>query len=236
MGAAANLVVDRRIHGLYAITPGEPDSAALDAMLEEAFGAGVRLLQYRRKTRHESDRRIEAARYCQMAEAAGARLIVNDDLALAQAVGAAGVHWGRDDMSLLTLAEKIRTTKVAQGDAFIIGISCYDDFLLAEAVIAAGADYVAFGSVFASATKSHAPSASLDLIRRAKQAFDTPIVAIGGITVDNAACAIDAGADSLAVISGIFSPDSRDASVGITARVKRFSILFENDHRHASPI
>ncbi len=236
MEAAAKSNVETHIRGLYAITPDWPDSGTLEAMLQEAFNAGVRLLQYRRKTKSDSLQRFEAERYCQMAKAAGARLIVNDDLALAQFVGAHGVHWGREDVPLVTMAEKIRATKLAQGDAFIIGISCYDDFLLAEAAIAAGADYVAFGSMFASPTKPNASSASLDLIRRAKRAFEAPIVAIGGITVDNAASAIDAGADSLAVISGIFAKDSNDEFKGITARVKRFSTLFENDHRHDSPI
>ncbi len=233
---ASNRVTNARIQGLYAITPDEPDSNTLNAMLEEAFSAGVRLLQYRRKSCLENVQRREAAHCRQMAKLAGAIMIVNDDLSLAQFVRADGVHWGRHDVPLATLTGRIRAAKNAQGEAFIIGISCYGDFSMAEAAVAAGADYIAFGSVFPSVTKPNAQSASVDLIRRAKDTLGVPVVAIGGITVDNAPRVIEAGADSLAVISGIFSMGSVSASDTITTRVKRFSTLFENEHRYASPI
>jgi len=133
----------------------------------------------------------------------GVTFIVNDDAALAAAVGADGVHLGRDDGEIAALRAK-------HGDAFIIGVSCYNEFARAERAVADGASYVAFGAMFSSSTKPDAVAAPIDLITRAKAELSIPVACIGGITADNAAPLVAAGADWLAVITDIYaSPDAQ---------------------------
>ena len=143
----------------------------------------------------------------------GITLIINDDLDLALAVGADGVHMGGDDGDLLAARNRMP-------EGMLLGASCYNDLACARAAAAAGADYVAFGAIFPSGTKPLARRASLDLIRQARAELAVPIVAIGGITLHNAAEVIATGADSIAVIAALFdAPD-----IGKAAR--QFSDLF----------
>jgi thiamine-phosphate pyrophosphorylase len=182
-----------RLRGLYAITPDGVDSAALLGKVRRALDARVALLQYRRKSRNPE----EAKEVVALARSYGVPVIVNDDVELALEVGAAGVHLGRDD------AELAFTRRRLAGK--IVGASCYDDIELAKAAVRAGADYVAFGSVFASPTKPAAARAPLSLF---KNDLGVPLCAIGGITLENAPQVIAAGADLLAVISDLFdAPD-----------------------------
>ena len=226
MVAQNDKLVAARIRGLYAITPEKTYFNLLEPMLDEAFRAGVRLLQYRRKnTTHGFD---EAERCCRMAHASGATFIVNDHLDLAVSVNADGVHWGKDDVPMAALAERIRDAKSLRGANFIVGVSCYNDLSRATAAVAAGADYVAFGSMFASPTKPNAPQAGLDTVRAARRTLGVPIVAIGGITRDNAATVIAAGADALAVIADLFPSAAETVPGGITAQVHTYLPLFEN--------
>jgi len=205
------------IQGLYAVTPDVDSSELLLAKLEKAFRAGVGLLQYRRKRLSPVEQLIEAGQISAMAHQFGATFIVNDNLALANAVGANGLHWGREDVDIDRLEVAISDAKNGRDD-FIVGISCYSDFARAVVANTKHADYLAFGSIFASNTKPDAEFASLDLIRRAKTAFAIPVVAIGGITRDNVADVIDAGADAAAVITDLF-----DCPIdGIAKRVAHF--------------
>jgi thiamine-phosphate pyrophosphorylase len=203
------------LRGLYAITPEPPLSIqAQGRQVEQAIAGGARVVQYRDKSRDRAgdrERRLAEARaLLAICRAAGVPLIVNDDAALAAAVEADGVHLGRDD---IPPGEARRLL----GPAAIIGVSCYDRLDLAEAAQTAGADYVAFGSFFPSSTKPLAVRADLDLLRRARQRIRLPLVAIGGITPENGAALIAAGADLLAVVSGIFSrPDPEDAARAYT--------------------
>jgi len=191
------------LRGLYAITPERPDLEKIRL----ALAGGVRLLQYRSK---HADR-AHAAAMVRLAQDFGARVIVNDDVELALELGADGAHLGRDDGDL-------RSARRRLGDR-ILGASCYDDLSLARAAVAAGADYVAFGSVFASATKPAAPRAPLALFGQAKS-LGVPLAAIGGVTLANAAQLIAAGADLLAVITDLFdAPDVR-------ARAAEYGKLF----------
>ena len=192
-----------RLRGLYAITDGTP---RLLERVAAAIVGGAAMVQYRDKTTDAARREREARDLLAVCRAHGIPLIINDDVALAATVGADGVHLGRDDAVL-------REARRGLGAAAIIGASCYNDFDLAVAAQQAGASYVAFGRFFASHTKPDAvpvgawpaPSNSgLDLIRRAKAQLSIPVVAIGGITPDNAAPLIDAGVDMLAVVHGIF--------------------------------
>jgi thiamine-phosphate pyrophosphorylase len=196
--------------------PGATQGLAQQVAL--AIAGGARVIQYRDKARGragDTERRLAEARALHaVCHAAGVPFIINDDLALAAAVAANGIHLGRDD------AAPAEARRLLGADA-IIGVSCYDRLELAEAAQAAGADYVAFGSFFPSSTKPLAVRAGLDLLRRARDRIRVPLVAIGGITPENGAALIAAGADLLAVISGIFGgPDPRTAA-------RRYASLFD---------
>lgn len=204
-----------RLAGLYAITPDSADSNAMigkaRAALEYAHLGGWAALQYRNKTAGAAQRAAEARALCALCRARGVPLIVNDDLELALSSDADGLHLGRDDGTLGAARARL--------GARLLGASCYDRLELARAAVAAGADYVAFGSVFPSATKPGAVRAPLALFGAARR-LGVPLVAIGGINLDNAAEAIRAGADCVAVISDLFdAPD-------IAARARAFANLF----------
>jgi len=189
------------LRGLYALTPDDPLLPRLSALVGAALAGGVRLVQYRNKSAAPALRRAQAAELLRICRACGARLIINDDLALALELGADGVHLGRDDGDL-------SGARAALGPGRILGVSCYADLAGAALAAAAGADYLAFGSVFASPTKPLAPRAELALLGEAKRRFALPICAIGGITLANAAQAVAAGADLLALITDLFeAPD-----------------------------
>lgn len=204
-----------KLRGLYVLTPDTPDDAYLLAATAEALAGGPALLQYRDKLSDAVRRAARAADLAALARRHGVRYIVNDDPQLALAVGADGVHLGRDD------GDPERARQLL-GDAAIIGVSCYDDWERACRAHAAGATYVAFGALFASPTKPAAAAAPLDLLARAKRCWpQLPLCGIGGITLGRAPAAIAAGADLLAVISDIYqAPDVR-------ARAAAYRELFE---------
>lgn len=184
--------------GLYLITPDEADSARLLARVEPLLPFTA-CLQYRNKAADAALRARQAGVLQAVCAEAGVPLIVNDDAALAAAVGAEGVHLGEEDGD-------IAVARASVGDA-IVGVSCYDDLALAEHAAAMGADYIAFGAFFPSPTKPNARRASPDLLRDSAR-LKLPRVAIGGITPDNARPLVAAGADLIAVISGVFdAPD-----------------------------
>ena len=202
------------LRGLYAITPETADTAGLYTQVAAALAGGCRWLQYRDKGSSSAERRNRVAALLTLCRDHGARLIINDDVELALAVGADGVHLGRDDGNLAA-------ARAALGSSKVLGASCYDDFALAVRAAAAGADYVAFGAVYSSPTKPLAVPASLELFRRCRAQLRVPACAIGGITLDNAAPVIAAGASLLAVITDLFSaPD-------IVARAAAYQRLFE---------
>lgn len=181
--------------GLYLLTPDTPDDAHLFAQVAAVLPFAA-CLQYRNKAADAAARLRQAHTLRQMCAAVGVCFIVNDDPVLARDVGADGVHLGADDASL-------PAARTLLGAHAIIGISGYNSLARAEAAVAAGADYVAFGAVFASATKPGAQAAALSLFAEAAH-LPVPKVAIGGITPDNAHLAVAAGADLIAVIGGIF--------------------------------
>jgi thiamine-phosphate pyrophosphorylase len=186
----------RRLRGLYAITPDIVDIALLVAKVEAAIAGGAQVIQYRNKSASESLRRKQAAMLSRVCDGGGALFIVNDDVALARAVGAAGVHLGEDDGD-------VARARATGGEAMLIGVSCYNDLSRAKRLVAEGADYVAFGSFNVSRTKPGARRAEPALLRRAKT-LHVPVVAIGGITAANGRALVEAGADALAVISDVF--------------------------------
>jgi thiamine-phosphate pyrophosphorylase len=179
-----------KLRGLYAITP---DGDGVLDKVQRALEGGIALLQYRRKDKASFD---EAKALFALARRYSVPFIVNDDLELALELGADGVHLGREDGNLLNAREKMKTK--------LVGASCYDRIDLARAAVAAGVDYVAFGSVFSSPTKPAAVRAPLSLFNDLR----IPLCAIGGITLQNAPQVIAAGADMVAVISDLFdAPD-----------------------------
>ena len=200
-------------HGLYAITDGPRDDL-LD-VAAQALAGGARLLQYRDKTPDHARRHAEARALQQLCHRHGAALIVNDDVALALAIRADGVHLGKQDGELAS-------ARAALGGTAIIGVSCYDSIDRARTAVAAGADYIAFGAFFPSPTKPHAPRAMPGLLRQSA-ALGVPRVAIGGITPDNAPSLVEAGADFLAVISAVFSAGD------VRAAAQRFAQLYPSD-------
>ena len=214
-----------RLRGLYAITPGLADTERLATLARECLEGGAAALQYRAKEVSPGLALIQARRLAGLCREHGALFIVNDSIELAAAVDADGVHVGRDDGP----ASEARLVLPAA----LIGVSCYDDPQRARAAKAAGADYVAIGSVFASSTKPGAVRAPLAALAEARAASGLPVVAIGGITHENAAHAIAAGADMVAVIAAVFS------AADVRAAARGFARLFDSnpgeDHVRPQP-
>jgi len=203
------------LRGLYAVTPDDNLLPRLSVLVSAALQGGVKIVQYRNKTAPAPLRRSQAAELVRICRAEGAKLIVNDDLALALEIGADGVHLGKDDGDL-------SAARALLGPRRLLGISCYADLKRAEAAVAAGADYIAFGAMFPSPTKPAAVQAPLALLGEAKARFGDrcAIAAIGGITLNNAPQVIAAGADLVAVITDLF--DAMD----ITSRAEAYQKLF----------
>jgi thiamine-phosphate pyrophosphorylase len=183
--------------GLYLVTDRALCAGrGLVESVRTALAAGATSVQYRDKTPDAARRRDEAAALVGLCREAGATFIVNDDADLAAEVGAQGVHVGRHDSGPPAVRRR-------HGSSLLIGVSCYDDLDRGRAAVAAGADYVAFGSAFPSPTKPGAVHAPLDLYRRAVRELTVPVVAIGGITPDNAGRLVAAGCHAVAVISAV---------------------------------
>jgi thiamine-phosphate pyrophosphorylase len=203
------------IRGVYAVTPDSTDTHKLLALTTAALQGGVRVVQYRNKLASRTAMLGQVRALKDACSSYGAALIVNDYIDTALAGGADGVHLGKEDRSC---AE----ARSALGPDKIIGISCYDDIDNARKAVAVGADYVAFGSFFPSRVKPGAVRAPVDLLTRAKAELEVPIVAIGGITAENAGALVRAGADAVAVISALFdAPD-------VAAAARRLNASFES--------
>ena len=195
----------RKLAGLYAITPDEPRTDILVRKVGQALRGGASVVQYRNKTAGPELRREQGRALAALCREAGAPFIVNDDLALALALDADGVHLGGDDGDLAEARQRL-------GQARLLGASCYNRIELAEAAALAGVDYLAFGSVFSSGTKPGAVRAPLAIFAEARRSFALPLVAIGGITLENAPQVFAAGADAVAVISAVFDAGDIAAS------------------------
>ncbi len=203
------------LRGLYVLTDTSltPDDQ-LVAAVAAAIDGGAAVVQYRDKSHDSSRRQAQARALLTLCRQRRVPLIINDDVALAAATGADGVHVGREDADL-------QQARATLGPEAIIGVSCYNDLTRAHEAQAYGADYVAFGSFFASPTKPEAVAASLDLLRAARAELTIPIAAIGGITPENGAQLVAAGADLLAVITGVFG------QADVRAAARRYAALFD---------
>lgn len=203
--------------GLYGVTPEWDDTDRLLAAVRDAAAGGMRALQLRRKHVQDAARAAQARALAPLCRELGVVFLVNDDWHLALDVGADGAHLGRDDDALTVV-------RAQAGHDLILGVSCYDDLQRARALAAAGTDYIAFGALFPSPTKPQAVRAPLALLTQAREfvsGLDAPrpaVVAIGGITPDNAPLVAQAGADSIAVITGLFeAPSIRTAALTCSA-------------------
>ena len=201
------------IRGLYIIADTEVITQDLVTSVTNAIEGGASVVQYRDKGEDSKKRLREASSLCAVCQKHGIPFIVNDDVELALQSGADGVHLGKNDAA-------IESVRAQLGADTIIGISCYNEMKRASDAVAAGADYIAFGSFYLSATKPEAASANHTLLTLANQDFSLPIVAIGGITPANGARLITAGADALAVITGVF------ATADIRSAAEDYAALF----------
>lgn len=187
--------------GVYLVTEHRRITFAdLLSRTESALGAGISALQYRNKQADIRQRLAEAVQLQALCRRHDTPFIINDDVELAIAAGADGVHLGRHDSTCRAARERL-------GQDRVIGVSCYNDLERAERAAAAGADYIAFGAMYPTASKDGATPADLDTIRAARGRFDIGIAAIGGITPENCGPVLDAGADLLAVIGSIYLAD-----------------------------
>ena len=206
------------LRGLYAITDSQLLAGGrLLPYVEAALAGGARLLQYRDKSEDAGRRLREAEALRALCLRYGAQLIINDDLELATKLGV-GVHLGQEDGSLAA-------ARALLGRTPIIGATCHASLELAEQARQEGASYVAFGRFFNSSTKPEAPAASLELLAQARARLRLPIVAIGGVTLDNAPQLIARGASMVAVVHALFAADS---PAEVERRARAFAALFAN--------
>lgn len=201
------------LRGLYAITdthliPRERFAETVEA----AVRGGAMLIQLREK--HASREEIIQLGQAVLAVTRryGALLIVNDHPSVAKDIGADGVHVGREDPS-------VPETRALVGPEMIIGASCYGDVDRAVAAEQEGADYVAFGTPYPSPTKTKRTDISLEIFQAAQRRVHVPVFAIGGITLANAQHVIDAGADGIAVVSGVFGAPDVEAAARALAQL-----------------
>ncbi|HCC47224.1 MAG TPA: thiamine phosphate synthase [Elusimicrobia bacterium] len=172
----------------------------------EAAAAGAGIIQLREKASSLRDRLALARAAVRAAHAHGAKLVINDDPELAALIGADGVHLGRDDAS-------VEEARALLGRRAIIGVSCYGDIDLAVRVQKAGADYISFGACFKSPTKPREALVPLSVFAEARRRLQVPLVAIGGITPENAPLVYAAGADLVSVVSSVFAGNKTGQSV-----------------------
>lgn len=196
---------------LYAITdsrllPGDK----LFYAVADALTGGCKLVQYRDKSSDHARRLFEAKSLLALCKQHQAQLLINDDVSLAQEIGAHGVHLGQGDTNPVA-------ARIILGSRAIIGVTCHDSLALAQQAIKDSANYIAFGRFFPSSTKPDARPAPISLISEARAQFgQIPIAVIGGITLDNGKQLLAAGADMLAVCHSLFSAED------IAAQAKKF--------------
>lgn len=196
------------LRGLYPVTPDEADTERLLARVAAVLRGLPALLQYRNKAASAALRHTQASALLPLCRTAGVPLIINDDLALAIAIDADGVHLGRDDGDASAARRELGADR-------ILGLSCYGDWERAVRGARTGASYLAFGAIHPSRTKPEVPPAPLSLLTRARAELGLPIAAIGGITLENAPAVLAAGADLLAAIGDVFDaadPQARCAA------------------------
>lgn len=206
------------IKGLYAITPDEPDTDKLSAKVLAALKGGARLFQYRAKNLNETHQFLQAEVIKQLCDRYNASLIINDNAELCSYLDAFGVHLGEDDGTIEAARKIIGSEKV-------IGLSCYNSLERVELAQDSGADYLALGAFFNTSTKPKARKVSFNIFKKARAQTQLPIVAIGGITLENTSSLIIEGVKTIAVINSLFMSDN------IEATTKQFINLLSNNEK-----
>ena len=189
------------IKGLYAITPDSADLNTLIQKTKSAIEGGAFMVQYRSKIQDRDVKMQQCAAILRLCREHNVPCIVNDDVEMCRTLKADGVHLGEED-------DNIAEVRHILGDDAIIGSSCYDQLDRAKSAQKEGASYVAFGAMFPTSTKPNAPRATLALLKEAKREIQIPIVAIGGITMNNAHNVIKTGIDAIAVITSLYEAKS----------------------------
>lgn len=202
------------MRGLYLITNDDPIQLLLEKLDAALVTRQIAILQYRRKKVDKADQPAEVEQIKQLCEKYQVPFVINDDLKLAAQFGL-GVHLGQSD-------GEITDAKSQLPEGVIIGRTCLNSLELAQKAIADGATYIAFGAVYATATKPEAGNVGIEVIKQAEAQYDLPICAIGGLTVENSKPVIEAGADLCAVISDILGRSTAE----IPARVQAWAQLF----------
>jgi thiamine-phosphate pyrophosphorylase len=205
------------IRGLYAVTPDELNTDVLLAKVEAALRGGINILQYRNKRADHKLQTQQARAILPLCRQYQVPFIINDSIKLCLTLDADGVHLGADDGNLAEARARL-------GEGKILGASCYNRLDLALAAAESGADYAAFGACFASGTKPNAWVAPLDLFTQARQSIGIPLVAIGGINLENAAQVIEAGANAVAVVGALFNPEHENGQ-SVETMARQFSQL-----------
>jgi thiamine-phosphate pyrophosphorylase len=201
---------------LYLITPPAFEPAAFAETLAVALDAGdVASVQLRLKDAEDEAVLRAGEALMPVAHARDVAFIVNDRVDLARDLGADGVHIGQDDLPY-------EAARLAVGEDAIVGVTCHDSRHLAMEAAEKGADYVAFGAFFPTDTKAPKTLADPELLRWWQAFMTVPCVAIGGITVENARGLVEAGADFLAVVAGVW-----DHPQGPAAAVTAFNAIFD---------
>ncbi len=184
---------------LYLISPPQIDLDAFEAQLKDAISGGeIACFQLRLKDCSKDDIVTATERLMPIAQQHNIAFLLNDDPMLAKQLGADGVHVGQEDMPY-------KEARAIVGEDAIVGITCHDSRHLAMEAAEQGADYVAFGAFYPTTTKDAKTSADPEILDWWSSLVETPCVAIGGITVDNAAPLIKSGADFLAISGGVWN-------------------------------
>ncbi len=207
---------NHEIYGLYAITDSciLVDDVTFICALSACLKGGASLVQYRNKEDDTQKKRMQAKLAQKLCHRYKVPLIINDDVDLALAIRADGVHLGQDDTS-------VEVARQVLGEKSIIGVSCYNSLSQAKSAEKLGVDYVAFGAVFSSPTKPHAKLVDPSLLSQAVKALSVPIVAIGGVTVDNTMNLKEQGISAVAVISDLFK------ATDIEKQARTFANIFK---------
>lgn len=209
---------NKKLTGLYLVTPDWDDTEKLLAATEQAFKAGVCLLQYRHKTASNELRHIQASALQKLCRQYAVPFIINDHIDLCLELNCDGVHVGGKDVSVAKARELV-------GENKIVGASCYGDLALAIQAEKEGASYVAFGGFYPSIVKQYPITTSINIVSEAKNIISVPVVVIGGMNVDLARPLVQLGADMVAAISSVYASTCPEtACVGFNEMINSMQI------------
>ena len=204
------------INGIYAITPDWHDTKKLVAKTDEILSNKINLLQYRNKKANKQLKMTQAKELQALCHRYQVPFIINDDYELCSILKADGIHLGKDDITIEEVRDRL-------GNDIIVGVSCYNDFERVNKMMATNCDYIALGACFPTKTKPNAPHASLNFLEHVVETSIKPVVAIGGINLDNCSPVINSGVDAIAMINALYSTDK------VSDKILEIKRKFRND-------